>query len=229
MSREHSVQQHLGIAAADYDRVIRTLIPGYEEMLSSINWWLSEVIPGSGKIIELGGGTGALAQTVLTNLPQVRLEIWDIDLQMLAVARERLHQFTDRVTVRKRSFTEKLDVCDAVIATLSLHHISTLDAKQAVYANVFDALSRPGIFLIGDCTMDPSEPGHSAMLRYWTAFMAEHGITASEAREHFSDWAKEDTYQQISDELDALRHAGFSRPEVFWRKGPMTVYGGIKA
>src|SRR3989442_1288323 len=131
MSDRHSVQTHLGMAAADYDRVIRTFIPGYEQMLSTIGWWLSEIIPPHGKVIELGGGTGALALTVLTQLPEVRLEIWDIDPAMLAVARERLQKFGDRLTVREQSFTEKPDSCDAVIATLSLHHLPTLDAKRS--------------------------------------------------------------------------------------------------
>jgi SAM-dependent methyltransferase len=229
MSQRHSVQSHMGTAAVDYDRFIRTVIPGYEQMLSTINWWLSEIIPPTGKVVELGGGTGALAHTVLTNLPEVRLEIWDIDPQMLAVARERLQKFADRVTVREQSFTEKLDDCNAVIATLSLHHLPALDAKRAVYTNVFKAMSKPGIFLIGDCTMDLTEPGHSTMERYWTAFMGRHGITEAEAHKHFSDWAKEDTYQQIFDELTTLAQAGFPRPEVFWKEGPMAVYGGIKA
>ncbi len=229
MSHQHSVQRHMGTTAVEYDRVIRTLIPGYEQMLSTISWWLSEIISPAGKVIELGGGTGALAHAVLTRLPQLQLEMWDIDPQMLAVARERLGQLAQRVTVREQSFTEKLDECDAVIATLSLHHLSTLDAKRAVYTNVFRALSRPGIFLIGDCTIDVTEPAHSAMLRYWTAFMGKHGITEAEAHKHFSDWSQEDTYQQISDELNALSQAGFPRPEVFWKEGPMAVYGGIKA
>ena len=228
MSDRHSVQTHLGMAAADYDRVIRTFIPGYEQMLSTIGWWLSEIIPPHGKVIELGGGTGALALTVLTQLPEVRLEIWDIDPAMLAVARERLQKFGDRLTVREQSFTEKPDSCDAVIATLSLHHLPTLDAKQSVYTNIFNALREPGIFLNGDCTMDLTEPAHSVMLGYWIGFMAKHGISEAEARKHFSDWAKEDTYQQISDELRALSQAGFRRPDVFWKEGPIAVYGGIK-
>jgi len=229
MSHQHSVQTHLGTTAADYDRVIRTFIPGYEQMLSTIDWWLSRVIPPDGQIIELGGGTGALAYTVLTKLPKARLEIWDIDPLMLAVARERLQKFGDRVTAREQSFTEKMNNCDAVIATLSLHHLPTLDAKRAVYTNIFKALSKPGIFLTGDCTMDLTEPGHSVMLCYWVAFMAKHGISEAEARKHFSDWAKEDTYQHISDELLLLAQAGFRRPEVFWKEGPIAAYGGIKA
>ena len=50
MSHQHSVQTHLGTAADDYDRVIRTFIPGYEQMLSTIGWWLSEVIPPDGQV-----------------------------------------------------------------------------------------------------------------------------------------------------------------------------------
>jgi tRNA (cmo5U34)-methyltransferase len=229
MSHQHSVENHIGTSAADYDRTIRTLIPGYEEMLSTINWWLAEIIPPTGKIVELGGGTGALAYAVLSRLPKIRIEIWDVDQQMLEVARGRLRPFSERVTLRDRSFTEPLDHCDAVIATLSLHHIPKLEAKRDVYRNVFHALSASGIFLIGDCTMDMHEPARSTMLRYWTAFMNKHGITEAQAQKHFSDWAKEDTYQQISDEIGALIEAGFSRPEVFWKAGPIAVYGGIKA
>jgi tRNA (cmo5U34)-methyltransferase len=225
---QHSVQSHMRVAAVDYDRAIRTFIPGYEDMLSTISWWLSEIVPPGGKIVELGGGTGALAEAVLADLPKIHMEIWDVDVQMLAVARERLQRFEDRLTLRERSFTDKLDDCNAVIATLSLHHIPTLDAKRAVYTNVFNALSVPGTFLIGDCTMDPSEPSRSVLQRYWMKFMEKHGIGEFEARRHFSDWAKEDTYQQISDELAALAQAGFKRPEVFWKQGPIAVYGGIK-
>ena len=229
MPLQHSVEAHLGTPATDYDRVIRTLIPGYEQMMSTICWWLSEVIPPNARVIELGGGTGALSQMVLRSLPRVRMEIWDIDPKMLEVARERLRKFGARVALRERSFTERIDHCSAVIATLSLHHIPTLKAKRAVYTNIFKALSKPGIFLSGDCTMDLTEPGHRVMLRYWVDFMANHGIRRTQAHRHFRSWAKADTYQQISDELTALGNAGFLRPEVFWKEGPIAVYGGIKA
>jgi hypothetical protein len=69
MSHPHSAQAHLGMAVSDYDRIIRILIPGYEQILSNINWWLSHVVPRDGTIIELGGGTGALAEAVLAELP----------------------------------------------------------------------------------------------------------------------------------------------------------------
>jgi tRNA (cmo5U34)-methyltransferase len=228
MSRQHSVQTHLGMAATEYDRAIRTFIPGYEQMLSTIASWLSQIVPADGKVVELGGGTGALTEAVLMKMPNVRVELWDVDQKMLAMAQDRLHRFTERITLREKSFTETLDTCDAVIATLSLHHIATLDGKRAVYTNIFDALSHGGIFLNGDCTLDSLEPTRTAMVRYWLDFMAKHGITEEEGRKHLVDWAAEDTYQQTFDELRILSEARFPRPEVYWREGPFAVYGGIK-
>ena len=229
MSHQHSVQTHLGTAATEYDRAIRTFIPGYEQMLSTIGWWLSQIIPADRTVVELGGGTGALTEVVLVTLPKAHIEVWDVDPNMLGVAQHRLQKFTDRVTLLEKSFTEKPDTCDAVVATLSLHHIATLDEKRAVYTNIFDAIWGGGIFLNGDCTLDSMEPTRTVMVRYWLDFMGKHGITEEEGRKHLADWAAEDTYQQSFDELRILSEAGFPRPEVYWREGPFAVYGGIKA
>ena len=42
-------------------------------MLSAIGWWLSQIIPADGRVIELGGGSGALAEAVLTKMPGIAL------------------------------------------------------------------------------------------------------------------------------------------------------------
>src|SRR5262245_16205687 len=101
MADQHSVREHLGTAPQEYDRKIRTLVPGYERMLSTIGWWLSQTVPEQGRIVELGGGTGALAEAILKKLPNVRIDIWDIDPGMLVVARERLRDFSERVTLQE--------------------------------------------------------------------------------------------------------------------------------
>jgi tRNA (cmo5U34)-methyltransferase len=229
MGHNHSVETHIGTPATEYDRAIRTFIPGYEQMLSTIGWWLSRIIPPDGRVVDLGGGTGALTEAVLKQMPEVRVEVWDIDPKMLAVAQDRLRAYAPRVVLREKSFTDKLDACDAVIATISLHHIPTLDAKLSVYANIFAALSQGGMFLNGDCTLDFTEPTHSTMVQYWLDFMGTHGISETEGRKHLATWAAEDTYQHTFDELTILKQAGFMRPEVYWREGPFAVFGGIKA
>jgi ubiquinone/menaquinone biosynthesis C-methylase UbiE len=223
----HSVQNHLHIAVADYDRVIRTYIPGYEEMLDTVAWWLGAIVP-NGNVIDLGGGTGSLAEAILSRLPEIHVEIWDVDPQMMELARERLSSFGNRATVREQSFLEKIDPCDAVVASIALHHIPKMETKCDVYANIYSALRTRGIFLNADATIDDAEPGRAAMYRWWSRFMGTKGISETEAYKLFEEWATEDTYQPLTDELAALGKAGFRRPEVFWKFGPMTVYGGIK-
>jgi tRNA (cmo5U34)-methyltransferase len=224
----HSVQNHLHIAVADYDRVIRTYIPGYEEMLDTVAWWLGAIVPNDGKVIDLGGGTGSLAEAILSRLPEIHVEIWDVDPQMMELARGRLSSFGNRASVTERSFLEKIDPCDAVVASIALHHIPKMETKRDVYANIYSALRTRGIFLNADATVDDTEPGRAAMYRWWSRFMGTKGISEDQAYKLFDEWAAEDTYQPLTDELAALGKAGFRRPEVFWKFGPMTVYGGIK-
>src|SRR5262249_58731077 len=62
----------------------------------------------------------------------------------------------------------------------------------------------------------------------WYEHMGQHGITAVEADAHFAQWAEEDHYVPLPDELGLLAEAGFRRPECFWRDAGLTVYGGVE-
>jgi tRNA (cmo5U34)-methyltransferase len=224
----HSVQNHLGMKPSDYDRIIRTFIPGYDAMLDTMAWWLNAIVPADAEIVEMGGGTGRLAYALASKLPKIRIEVWDVDTKIQKVAAERLAPYADRVKARERSFTEPIQPCDAVVANLALHHLREPAAKEAVYANIYKALRGPGIFLCGD-PLIPLEPAaRDAAFRAWTEFMGTHGIPADEARAHFADWANEDRYFSMGEELGFLTRAGFREPQIFWRQGPMAVYGGIK-
>jgi len=84
---------------------------------------LARCLPSDGRVIDLGGGTGALARAVAEKFPAVRVEIWDTDPAMLEVARERCARFGGRVHFVERSFAEPLPACDAVVACIALHHV----------------------------------------------------------------------------------------------------------
>ena len=45
MPHEHRVAGHLGVEADAYDRTIRTFIPQYDRMLSTIVHWLDASVP----------------------------------------------------------------------------------------------------------------------------------------------------------------------------------------
>src|SRR3990172_6801175 len=127
----HSVEEHLGMRASEYDRVIRTFIPGYETMLATQLRWLATTLPETGLVVDLGGGTGALAQAVAERFPRVHIQVWDTDPQMLAVAEQRLRRYGDRVALVQRTFYEPLPEAHAFVASLALHHI-----RGGVFARV---------------------------------------------------------------------------------------------
>ena len=59
----HSVRRHLRVEIEAYDRSIRAFIPSYEEMLERTARAVAESRPR--RVIDLGAGTGALAEAVL--------------------------------------------------------------------------------------------------------------------------------------------------------------------
>ena len=96
MAGDHRVAGHLGVAADDYDRTIRTFIPGYERMLATVVHWLDGRVPAGGLVVDLGAGTGALSAAILAALPDVRVQLVDIDPNMLEVAATRCAAYRDR-------------------------------------------------------------------------------------------------------------------------------------
>ena len=226
----HSVEGHLKLNVADYDRQIRQLVPGYAAMRTAHMTLLRKLLPADRRslVLDLGGGTGALAEAVAETLPLAEVEIWDTDPAMLTVARERCARFGYRIRYMERSFAEPLAPCDAVVACIALHHVKDMPAKGAIYHNIHAALRPGGIFLNADTAIAAQGPLKEFSYQEWVNAMAPHGITEAQARAHFANWAHEDYYPPLATELRLLGEAGFADPECFWREIPFVIFGGIK-
>ena len=214
----HSVKRHLDVDAESYDVQIRRLIPHYDEMIATGVELLAALAPVDGRVLDLGGGTGALSAAVLDGLPGVRVTILDVDADMLGEARPRLARFTDRVSFQEGSFLDPLPPADAVVASLALHHVHDLRTKTALYRSIHDTLSPGGVLLNLDAAVTEDERLNGLVFDRMAARMGDHGITDPEARHHFAAWAKEDRYFPLDAELSALREAGFDEVECFWRR-----------
>lgn len=225
----HSVEGHLKVKIAEYDRLIRTFVYQYEAMRSVHLDLLARCLPsGDGLVIDLGGGTGALAAAVAERFPNIRVQIRDTDPAMLAFARERCAPFADRVEFIGQSFADPLPACDAVIACIALHHVKDMAAKGRIYQNIFAALRSGGVFANADTVMDRRARERAHYFAVWRGWMQKHGHTEAEARQHHANWAEEDYYPPLSTELSLLTEAGFAEPDCFWRDEHQAVFGGIK-
>jgi tRNA (cmo5U34)-methyltransferase len=220
---EHRVLDHLGLQAEQYDATIRRYIPHYDQMIGTV------VGLAHGDVIDLGTGTGALAAAILAAQPTSRAKLVDIDPAMLEAARPRVARFGTRAELVHASFDAALPPCDAIVASLALHHVPEPGRKCALYARIHDALRPGGVLLVADAVVHEAGAEREASFRVWSAWMASHGIAQSEADALFAKWAGEDRYYPLATELRLLADAGFARPECFWKYGPMAVYGGYRA
>ena len=227
----HSVSGHLKLRVADYDELIRKLVPAYPAMRPVQLELLALALPDGGagrRVLDLGGGTGALAAAIAERFPAVIVEIWDTDPDMLATARERCGEFGERVRYVERSFADPLPPCDAVAACIALHHVKDLGVKAGIYRNIFAALRPGGIFVNADTAVCATPALREHAFSLWARSMAPHGIGETEARAHFASWAHEDFYPPLITELRLLADAGFAEPECFWREAAAVVFGALK-
>ncbi|HUO30490.1 MAG TPA: methyltransferase [Bryobacteraceae bacterium] len=222
MQNEHSVSTHLRLDTGEYDRIIRTYIPYYDESRAvQFDLLAASRLQSDARIVDLGGGTGSLAEAILERFPQARVLVRDIDPEMLAVAQTRLSRFADRVELDRASFADPLPAVDAVLSAFALHHIPNLADKTAVYRRIHDAIRPGGAFLNNDAAAGPFWP----LLRdQWAAFMATQGFTLEQGYRNLDDWAAEDTYFSVREELEAMAAAGFEQAECAWRRGPIAIF-----
>ena len=216
----HSVRRHLRLEIDAYDETIRRFIPAYETMLAVAADAVAAV--GPDLVVDLGSGTGALSEVLLGRPGVGVVELLDVDSEMMDQARRRLRRFGERVRFTLRSYDEPFQPCDAFAASLSLHHISTLEAKSALYSRVFDALRPGGVFVNADANMPTSRTERDRLFRYWADHLVASGISEDRAWRHFDEWAEEDTYLPLDAELEALAQLGFEADRV-WSDGPIGV------
>ena len=223
MLSEHSVSSHLHMDTTEYDGIIRTLIPHYDEARGvQMDLLAAALAPGANQIIDLGGGTGSLAEAILDRFPQCSVLVRDIDREMLSIAGTRLSRFAGRFALEFGSFAETLRATDAVLASFALHHIHNLNEKTEVYRRIREAMHPGGVFLNVDAASGPLWP---VLRDQWATFMAGEGLTLEQAYQNLANWAAEDTYFSVFEELNAMAKAGFEQPECFWRRGPITILG----
>lgn len=219
------VATHLGIRLRDYDAMIRTFIPDYEEMLDEAASALRLVTRRSPVIVELGIGSGALALRCVAVAPRARVIGLDVDPEILALARRRLGP---RLTAHSGNFVAApLPACDVIASSFALHHVRTRARKAAIYRRCFRALRARGLIVIADCCLATDRRQRMTDREAWRAHL-EESYSPARAEGFLRAWAKEDVYFPLADEIDLLERAGFS-VDVRWRRRSFAVVVGRKA
>lgn len=221
----HSVESHLRLQVTEYDELIRRFIPRYDEMLDEVVRVIRDSTGSLGRFVDLGIGTGSLAERVLKAIPEAQVIGIDADPKMLEEAARRLGPKNAQIDLRLQDFSSELPTAqNAYFAALALHHVLDLSAKQALYRKIYDALLPGGLFVNADAMFNESKE----IRNRWAGHLVSSGFSETEAFNHLESWKKEDYYPGLQNELVLLQRAGFVDCDVVWRYGPMAVIVGKK-
>jgi len=216
--------RHLGIRLRDYDALIRTFIPHYDEMLDAAAAVLRSLPGASPVLLDLGIGSGALAARCLAVAPGARTIGIDSDPEMLELATKRLGA---RLTpIRGDFMATPLPRCDAVTSSLALHHVRTRPRKALIYLRCHRALRRGGLMVNADCCVASDTQLAALDHQDWRAHLMRR-YSGARSDSYFRAWAKDDEYRKLEDEIALMRQAGFS-VDVPWRRGCLAVIAGRK-
>jgi len=220
-------------AAEDYDAAGPVIHPCYDEVQTAV---LAALPAEAQSIVDLGGGSGRLAERVLAERPETRVSVVDPSEAFLELARRRLARFGDRARlVRLRAqeaWPEAVERPDAIVSTSALHHLDPGE-KNAVFAACHEALRPGGVLINGDEYRPPSDAVYRELLEAWRDHMRS-AVAAGQVPETFAElvdrWEQrnladfggpresgDDCCETVEEQIARIYGAGFGEVSLAWR------------
>jgi tRNA (cmo5U34)-methyltransferase len=191
----------------------------------------------SNKILDLGCGDGILTQELLKIDGGISATLVDGSQEMLGKAKKKLSGFKD-VNYVRASFQEMLrkDVglsnFDFVVSSLAIHHLA-MDEKKSLFEHIYSRLNSGGYFVNIDVVFSPTEDLEKWYLLLWKEHIRE-AQTRLKLEGNYEDIVEryksntDNKPDALTDQLEALKSAGFEEVDCFYKYGIFTIFGGRK-
>jgi tRNA (cmo5U34)-methyltransferase len=222
------VKEHFDEAAGIFDQHVLKAVPFYKDMLDA----LISAMPCDNdrriRIVDLGCGTGTIAKKIKERYPRAAITCVDFAENMIKIAKDKLSDFDDisYAVSDCRNFDFSTGF-DAVISSLTLHHIRDEQEKKKLFKKVFEGLNHKGVFYLADLVLASNDYLQKLNMKKWANFQSNQ-CNATEIQEREKRYNTEDHPFILMDEIEWLRDAGFREVDVIWKYYHFAVYGGQK-
>jgi len=224
----NSVQHAFDLAAQDYDRTRRRLVPGFDDFYRAAIDLIRFPHDSRLKVLDLGAGTGLLSAFIAYSFPQARITMVDISSEMLERARARFELGGERFRFEVSDYgvdpiQEKYD---AVVSALSIHHLGD-DEKRSLFNRIYGALNDGGVFVNAEQCRGATPERHRFHHERWITRVRELGMDDRDLGLAL-DRMKFDRAATLEDQLEWLREAGFRDIDCAYKNLIFAVYCGLK-
>jgi len=226
-----------------YEQRADLLIPKRREMLATIVRVLPFPSEASLRVMDLGAGTGALAEVVLDRYPRAQVLCIDNSSEMVEAGRAKFAARGEQVQFLVRDLESALWGNDlagpwhAILSSLAIN-LLTDEAKQQVYKQCWALLEPGGLFVSAD-RIRGGTPAIDAMYHeFWLEHMVrqsrevlgkEVDIETVRERQRTADAAAGIKCANLEQNLAWLTEAGFVAVECYFKHWQWAVFGGVRA
>ncbi len=198
---------------------------------------MAELLPFSEEerftFADLGAGTGAAARAVLDRYRKAQAILADFSPQMMAEGEKALAPYVGRYRYLEfdlagSRWPEQMPpVVDAVISSLSVHHLPDL-RKQRLFQEILGRLAPGGWYL----NFDPVTAGDPVTEAAWQRVNDRRDPAGAHKRAHRTPqehlhWQNHVRFMiPLAPQVDFLRSAGFEAVDVYWKELDYVIYGG---
>jgi tRNA (cmo5U34)-methyltransferase len=225
MDRIETIKTHFEAEAEEFDKTILKLIPHYAEMIDALVLSIPFKKDEQISVIDLGCGTGTVAQKIKNAFPNSKISCLDIAENMIKMAQKKLGEKIDCYVSNFYEFTfdKKYDV---IVSSLALHHLESDEDKKMFYKKIYNALNKNGVFYNADVVLGSNEHLQELYMAKWKAFMGKSVSLEEIENKWLVNYKSEDRPTSLMNHINWLRDIGFGDVDVVWKYYNYAVYGG---
>lgn len=229
--REYSMDKDnkSAFSSNEYDTNISITLPYYEEMYNQIIDLVHTIKPDIISWLDVGCGTGKMAELALKTFNIDRLVLCDNSAAMLKQAHRKLCDFTSKtefinIPVQELSETNAFDV----ITAIQVNHYLNKSDRMISLANCYNALKPGGLFITFENFAPFGEYGIQTSLQRWKNYQITHGKSIADAQKHINRYGREYFPITVTEHLDIMQECGFKTVEVLWLSYMQLGIYGVK-
>ena len=222
------VKEHFEEAAEIFDQHVVKAVPFYRDMIDALVCAIPFGNDRQIRVVDLGCGTGTITRDIKQRYPKAAVTCVDFAENMIKIAKDKLKALDDI----------SYEVCDcmdfdysagydAVVSSLTLHHIRESDVKKKLFKKVFGGLNSRGVFCLADLVLASNDYLQKLNMKKWADFQSNQ-CNHAEIQEREKRYNTEDHPFRLMDEIQWLKEAGFREVDVIWKYYHFAVYGGQK-
>ena len=228
--------------AASYLEGVRGAIPAAELQLQVIQRIVRCWCPHVARILDLGCGDGPIGRMLIEHFPDAEVVFADFSEAMLKAVRKKItHE--GRASVIKSDFSlpgwidsvAEYRPFDVVVSGFAIHHQPD-HRKKGLYAEIFDVLGVPGVFLNLEHVASATPAGEAIFDSFFVDHLYRFHQATDDARTRAeieeSYYHRPDKKENILAAVDAqcrwLREIGFEDVDCFFKVFELAVFGGRK-